>query len=380
MSTVIAAAVERIRAHLKQHSASVRPVPLAKQLGLQDIRVVRSALRQMSDQGELVSCTVYVEGMQDYEYRLSTAPNMATNQPIKPRDTHVAPRRPDASSAPSRLRLDDQQSRQVSVVQATITPYAGRPAATKPAIAVRVNVAAHGARKKAILAFIEAAGRNVTANELLGELQSTEPALTSNAITSALWALAKSGALVCCGHAHPPGGGRLALSYATPAIAERLKSNTQGSGGESTPAAQPVLAEAAVVAAAAPLVAIAPEPKTAQRKRSAPLEPKTAESEGLRDQLRAAETMVINLDEQLQRALAFNAQVDPGFNMEVRARLEAFFQSCNGDWYGLPSLVRICGGSVPDTLESLAALQRAKKLSYSEADRSPIWHPVEGCW
>jgi hypothetical protein len=92
-----------IRAYLSRHSGeAVRPVPLAQRLGVRDIRVMRAALKSMADSGELVSCLVIKDEVQDHEYRLSTGVPTAQHYrsfSISP----PGPRRADSSAVPSRM-------------------------------------------------------------------------------------------------------------------------------------------------------------------------------------------------------------------------------------------------------------------------------------
>lgn len=184
-------------------------------------------------------------------------------------------------------------------------------------------------RQLPILQYITKAGRGVSMSELYDEFEISAPSGHS-----AVRRLAAKGDLVFLGKLpEARRGGLRVMTYATPEVAAKLKANTQGSGGEATPAEQPVPGEAAAPAAA-PRDADRPAQKTAQGASGAP-----------------------------QGAAYKN--------------LASYFIRCEGNWYGLSWLVQMANADVPETLEALARLMRERKVTHTTAGSAPIWHPVE---
>lgn len=317
MSAATEAVKELAKRFLTKHpSEAYRPVPLAKAIGEKDIRRVRAALKQLKDEGEVVTCTVYrADEPADEEFRIVAGGRM---QPPKPytgvpcsatREREVAT--PPAAPAPV-APLEVRRRR------------AGRRAAP---------------RQQAIVQLVEGYDAPMTARDIIALFRARgETELSENAVCAAICELKASGGLVVHTKIKALAGPPVS-AYATPALAARLalESNTKGSDGETTPPEHAATGEAGE-APAAPREATAPAPqKTVQ--------------------------------------IAPEARA-----IDARGLLEAFFIDCDRNWYTLSWLVRMAGGDVPDTLKALAQMQRDGKLRYAEADRAPIWSPVEGFW
>lgn len=414
-----APAIEKTAAELRQflqhHTADCyRPVPLAKAIGEKDIRRVRTALREMASAGELVSCKVEIPGQGiDEEFRLA-----AGGVPLKIRAmssvSQTAVRRPDNRHIPSRmtdLHRERPQRKAIAVkreasysvaptktvapeskirpfyevlnearppvpggaparqppvpkpVPAPVAPPAKAPVVTQDDIPAFTRAAPppskpeipaptthHLPRRRVpIMEYVKSVGRRVTIAELTAHLRKADPNVKGDNVSSVVQSLRQKGELCDAGKIREPLlEGRLMAAYATPEVAQRIwnerpdgeplyPKNTKGSGGEATSATPAPITGKAGESPAAPRDADRSAQKTAQ---GAPQEPL----------------------------------------IDVRWRLTTFFSRCDGNWYGLPWLVRTAGGDVPATLTAIAELQREGRLSYAEADRAPIWHPVEGSW
>jgi hypothetical protein len=362
--------VNEVRTFLQRHPhKAYRPVPIAQAIGEADIRRVRAALHEMRDAGELVHCTVEVPGQGfDKEFRLIAGGvamkiNPMTGDPQRPR------RRGDTSGIPSRM-LDLPKSERpregevvieypdVPAVIAPVAIAAAPPADKVSAPAVKIEIPkfvqedtpkvefpkARGlqngkipARQRQIVNYIEAADRRVTASELLDHFREFEPAMPNTRIANAIGKAIKRGWLVKAGQiAEPCRDHSMMMSYATPAIATRLSLYS-------------IVGRGAVPASTTP----APAPRESPL---APLEVEILERNATKE--RATQTPV----------------------RDARVRLESFFKEGDGNWFGLPWLVRVAGGDVPATLEAIASLQLDRRLAYAEADRAPIWRAVEGRW
>lgn len=353
MNPAVLAMAVVIRDYMKgRPQEAVRPVPLARAVGAKDIRTVRSALRYLRDEAELVSCTVLAgeEQIPDEEFRMAAA-NIPPrfNREVAPAPVPRAePRRSSHTSIPSRFTdLPKANGSVASHIVDAIPRLGETPPAEKPQTRRPVPTSSpkrgvwHGnkpVRKGMVMFYILSAGRRVTTSELLDHFRESEPQLETHVVSKAVGDLVRDRKLALAGHVREPRrDNMLMMSYATPEVAARLEeASMMGSVGEGTPPDRAVPAKAAVPAAA-PLEALV-------------LEEKTDRTNG--------------------RPALVNA----------REQLDAFFRSCDGNWYGFSWLVRMAGGDVPATLEALASFQRDGRLAYSEADRAPIWHPMEGRW
>jgi hypothetical protein len=355
-------AIPVIRTYLERHAAeAVRPVPLARTLGLTDIRVVRGALATMAAQGELVSCEVIVGETRDHEYRLSAG--RATFH----YDHYVAPpkgpRRPDTRSIAS--RMTDIPANERPQAKAAPAPRATKevPVDAAPVVAAEAPkiasapVPVHRGNpngkapvlRQPILDFVLAQETRVTAAQVFRHINATRP-VTMEAVCIVLKSLKDARVISRLADRvrEPLSGGALVYAYTAPVPGLQLlgeeaaarvaeaSEDAKGSDGETTPAVSPVPGEAALVAAA-------------------PREPEL-------------------LPRKIVPAVVQRSQ------FEAQRRLDIFFRQCDGNWYGFTWLTRMAGGDVVATLETLAEWQREGRIQYAEADRSPIWRPVEGQW
>jgi hypothetical protein len=272
-----------IRAYLSRHSGeAVRPVPLAQRLGVRDIRVMRAALKSMADSGELVSCLVIKDEVQDHEYRLSTGvptaqhyrsfsisppgprradssavPSRMTDLPVSERapvnakpgvtyaadPTHDAPPRPrapeaapsDATTGPDNTRCGICK-RAWPTLKLALTCLEGHavrtasPVTAPAAAAIERKAPRHSGlwrgrvptRMEAVIAFVEQVARPVTTSEMLDHFAQTEPGLQICTISSVVNKMVCLKRLVNCGkRPEPRRGGLVLATYATPVIAAK---------------------------------------------------------------------------------------------------------------------------------------------------------------
>lgn len=302
-------------------------MPIASGIGAKDIRVVRAALEQLERAGELVTCSVIVDGQTDKEYRL------AAGGKVLPRAPYVEPRafrRPDSSAIPSHFGRAEASTAAV----AGKTPHQGK-----------VPV-----RRLKIIRVIETAGCPLTARDLHDAFGEEGEALDASTVHTVVREMLGAGQLVEYGKIRTRSTQILAMGYATPAIAARLKQYQMGSGGEATPAEHPVPGKASA-SPAAPQTAVEPLQKTAQ-----PAAP------------------------ELQANTAISA-LQKFDSADARTRLEIHLRANVGAWLSFRWLLPVVAGSAPDLMVLLAEYQREGKLAFGVLDyNGPMWSPVEGRW
>lgn len=361
-----------IRKYLSRHAAeAVRPVPLAQRLGLRDIRVVRAVLLKMANAGELVSCTVIKDGIEDREYRWAAGPQPFYSH--RSLQVESAPRRPDASTVPSRLtdlppgeRSSIRLKREVTYVQDVTREAPPRDAPPRHDASPSPRKGRTGgvwngtqpSRREPVLAFVRSCMPEPVTTARIHQhfVELGEPTLDINAIANCVSKLTADGLLERTKEpvAEPLRGGRLVPGYIIPSHARETAAaaledvlrpasavtetdTTMGSGGEGTPAAQPVTAEPAQ-APSAPRVSGPTPQKTAQ---DAPRGPR----------------------------------------IDARALLHEFIGRAPKSAYSLSTLVRVAGGDTPRTLELVAHWMREGRLELIHVDvQLPAWRAVEGRW
>lgn len=186
-----AAAVERVRAFLKAHpEVSYMPASLAKAMRRSNVAEIREALQALREAGEVVTCRVMRNGLSDEEFRISAGGRIPSMRAYRGGDA-TAPRRGPRGNE------------------------------------VR--------RQKALLEFVQEAGRPVFPREIIERFTKLEGRSARNAVYMAICYLKERGQLAFVGKRvddASPYKGRVPL-YATPEIAARVMEEfSQGNGGE----------------------------------------------------------------------------------------------------------------------------------------------------
>jgi hypothetical protein len=332
MTTETLDLVDRLRFFFgKRQGELFRPVPLAQALGEKDIRRVRAGLRQLRDEGFLVSCDVIANGVRDEEFRAAASggsikPNFDSNY-----QTPAQPRRVDHSALPSRLTdltiAEHKEPTTVSKVLDSISVFAPAP---------HVNRSA--SRQNAIIDFARSVDRRFTARDVFDHFKSRGDTVSIATVCSTLGDLAAAKRVIFLGKLQLQRQMAPVMAYAVPEIADRERRTLH-----SAPVAQKT-----------PDAACLADTSDAGRQSggSQPLMPGSGPA-----------------GSGMAREDVQGTPQPP--QSEARANLEVFFKGCDGNWYGFVWLVRVAGGDVPGTLDALATWQREKRLAYSEADRAP---------
>ncbi len=242
-----------IETFLRKHPGeSYVPAAIAKVIGERDVGVVRSVLDDMRSEGDVVSCAYQRQGSEpDQLFRISAgggpAPIFRDRFLVKPQ---TPPRRPDAASLPSRLKLDHVAPalRKVNGAACAVSPPPGRPApvfteeqlhelhGAAPAVPVIGNHwrglsrGSAPCRMQMIAQFVERLGRPAFASEIFEAFKPSEPNLTRSAIWAAIWKMKTTGRLAESGRGLS-GSQNCALYWTPNMAAAAALGQATGNGG-----------------------------------------------------------------------------------------------------------------------------------------------------